>query len=1287
MKKNRLTSPSLLSTSINNLLNIFLSLLVLGLNKRLLVRSITTNHIKDSNNHKEIMRQFDRLNFSSNKSIHYNTGEMNQKVEQFKVQLLSKYSKMANKPSFNPYQIVISRRNYFFFDCSITPPQINCSIIFKLASNDSTPIFGESTFKNGNISISDNRAEIAYTMMECLTNALRKNQTNKFPQVGQSIYSLTDFSNELVTLESFSKQETDIHKACEKLRSNILKAPKEKIYVNRQMVHHSCSKLKSALIASISPDKEIDAAIERMETQTNNDKIAQRYANLLLFNSGLRGIDKIVANVEFGQHKTEAKHIKKMLVRSLTILQASIVDTNFMAAAYAISALSHIIFSVKKGQVRTKPKDMLHVLNSFESLITIAKQVSSEQFSVTQYYSAETALTVSFFTFLNLLFSPEIVLQRSGSTYTKYSENNDIEKKLILLIKMTNTIAPGNELKTPSLKKLLEADIWLNSQLPLPRQQIIQPKSTYLRRDNRHNTKNKSQELNLNISRTSQKTGKNSDDDFSFIEPVFNIVAQNKWTQAISRHLSKSEFHINKRVPYVITINLPLIHTLFLIHLSQLPRFILIDTIINTVHLIRNINIGNDDRLNKFDWNSFSHENSISLKLIALHIHSILESTYAQQGLRYSNELLIKNAEFSTFTEGDYELSRTCHRALGHNREISLEKSCITLINTMMGELLHVLPLSPFIDFLFPILKTRILRNLINEASKEPLNRFKEKSSNIINNEKHTPEKIKNQVMAKFVTGHVMNMIIKTNSLTPSIAIHFLEKSLTVVSSFSKKDQTKSTSFLSDFLGANSIKAVLIKIIQTTKVLVEMKTAKNDIIQLRHEFSLLSIIMAHVTHNDYYSKLGVTQAEKLPNSLESYLAFLSITDIDTFLLTYFDIVMNEKINFTKENIANIYSILETKRSTIENTQFHILANDTLQSLHEIVSSPTSATTIQLKQMCKQSILDRIHQWEIIFSQSSHPTPTYLSQIQDTFFGLLQSVILPHFFITQDGGSIFYPYAHLKSHMHTSPFEDTMSLLSAHLLMKTLSIFILFKAIYFFTVKPKNHINNNVAAIKKILKKRSEEKKLTPETKHRTHIENARPTETVLTNAIKPTSADRIVSSLTSYSEETYNKSLRIHFNLFENCRSDILSDKFNKTKIIKKRVDFKSKIQIELESLDFLIRSHLNKKTRKEVKLFWGYHKKGVSQSVSYRNTFLSIIKSIREIGGLSNDNGNLDEDLNELIVEINTLRNQIPSDINEQDSPAAQSIQAICDLLTESNRNKMLNYIPPAYYPSYCHR
>ena len=327
-------------------------------------------------------------------------------------------------------------------------------------------------------------------------------------------------------------------------------------------------------------------------------------------------------------------------------------------------------------------------------------------------------------------------------------------------------------------------------------------------------------------------------------------------------------------------------------------------------------------------------------------------------------------------------------------------------------------------------------------------------------------------------------------------------------------------------MGANSIKAALIKIIQTAKALVEKKTVKNDIIHLRHEFSLISIIMAHVTHHDYYSKLGVTQAGKLPNSFESYMAFLSITDIDTFLLTYFDIVMNDKIQFTKENIANIYSILERKKSAIANTQFHILANDTLQSLHEIVSSPTS--DIQLKKMCKQSILDRIHQWEIIFSQSSHTTQTYLTHMQDTFFGLLQSVILPHFFITQEGGSIFYPYAHLKSYMHTSSFEDTISLLSAHLLMKTLSIFILFKAIYFFSASPNNHIKNHTANIKKKIKDRRKEKKLTPKTKHRTHIQNARPTETVLTTAIKPTSADRIVSSLSSNSEERYNKSLRIH---------------------------------------------------------------------------------------------------------------------------------------------------------------
>ena len=88
-----------------------------------------------------------------------------------------------------------------------------------------------------------------------------------------------------------------------------------------------------------------------------------------------------------------------MLVRSLTILQASIVDTNYMAAAYAISALSHVILSVKNGQIKTKSKDILHILNSLESLSTIAKQLSSKQFFVTQSHSPETALTVSFFTF------------------------------------------------------------------------------------------------------------------------------------------------------------------------------------------------------------------------------------------------------------------------------------------------------------------------------------------------------------------------------------------------------------------------------------------------------------------------------------------------------------------------------------------------------------------------------------------------------------------------------------------------------------------------------------------------------------------------------------------------------------------------------------------------------------------------------------------------------------------------------------------------------------------------
>ena len=92
------------------------------------------------------------------------------------------------------------------------------------------------------------------------------------------------------------------------MRSKILKVPKEKLYVNRQMIHHSCSKLKSALIASISPNRDIDAAIKRMETQTNNDKIAQRYINLLLLNSGLKGIDKIVANIEFDQQKKKKTH-------------------------------------------------------------------------------------------------------------------------------------------------------------------------------------------------------------------------------------------------------------------------------------------------------------------------------------------------------------------------------------------------------------------------------------------------------------------------------------------------------------------------------------------------------------------------------------------------------------------------------------------------------------------------------------------------------------------------------------------------------------------------------------------------------------------------------------------------------------------------------------------------------------------------------------------------------------------------------------------------------------------
>ena len=234
---------------------------------------------------------------------------------------------------------------------------------------------------------------------------------------------------------------------------------------------------------------------------------------------------------------------------------------------------------------------------------------------------------------------------------------------------------------------------------------------------------------------------------------------------------------------------------MFLIHLSQLPRLIVIDTIINTIHTSHNINIGNDVRENEFGWNNFSHENSILLKLIALRIHTILESTYAMQGLRHSNELLIKNGQFNIFTESDYELSRTCHRAFGHNREISLEKSCMTLINTMMGELIHVLPLSPFIDTLFPVLKTRILRKLINEASKRPINRFKEKSSKINDNEKLTPEKIKKQVMAKFVSGHAMNAIITANSLTPSIAIHLLEKSLTVASSFSTKTRPNQSLF------------------------------------------------------------------------------------------------------------------------------------------------------------------------------------------------------------------------------------------------------------------------------------------------------------------------------------------------------------------------------------------------------------------------------------------------------------------------------------------------------------
>ena len=65
-------------------------------------------------------------------------------------------------------------------------------------------------------------------------------------------------------------------------------------------------------------------------------------------------------------------------------------------------------------------------------------------------------------------------------------------------------------------------------------------------------------------------------------------------------------------------------------------------------------------------------------------------------------------------------------------------------------------------------------------------------------------------------------------------------------------------------------------------------------------------------------------------------------------------------------------------------------------------------------------------------------------------------------------------------------------------------------------------------------------------------------------------------------------------------------------------------IQLKLEEADQLISSYINKKTRNEVRSFWGYNKKGIPQSVIYRKNYLNTIKLIREMGGLARIIANL---------------------------------------------------------------